>query len=264
MISKKYDIPGRSGDCLACVSYLPEGQIKFQLVVAHGFRGAKENSGRLEPFAKQVVSRSGSVTAFDFAGSGESQGSFSDTSLSRQIQDMKAIIDHVLEAGNSPLILLGRSFGGTTALAAASEDERIKGLVLWSTPVLLKQTFFGNREHWDVVMSGGFLRMSDDKGEFSLGPGFAQDFANHDFDKYLKALGDRKVLVIHGAEDRDVSLSNVEYIQEQATGAVEIHIVPGADHRFSEHQADRVGITLDWLERHYVCRVDNGPDPGFG
>ena len=78
----KFYIPNQEGRRLACLLFLPPEKPCFQLVVAHGFRGGKENSGRIEVFAQKITAQGGSLLAFDFAGSGESEGNFSEMTLS--------------------------------------------------------------------------------------------------------------------------------------------------------------------------------------
>jgi pimeloyl-ACP methyl ester carboxylesterase len=246
MFYDKYLIPNQEGCRLACLLFLPASQPRFQMVVAHGFRGAKENSGRIESFARKVTAMGGSILAFDFAGSGESEGSFSDMTLSRQAYDLQAVIEHSLERDKSPLIVLGRSFGGSTALVASAREPRVRAVVLWSAPVFLTETFLQSASH-GLVLHTSPMVFEDDKGTFTLGPGFAKDLLQHDFVKYLQALKDRPLLVVHGENDTDVDPKNARFLGEQAVGAVEVHIVPGADHRFTEHQPLREQITLQWL-----------------
>ncbi|NLW44902.1 MAG: alpha/beta hydrolase [Syntrophomonadaceae bacterium] len=247
MFCDKYYIPNQEGSRLACLLFLPAEKPRFQLVAAHGFRGAKENSGRIEGFAQKVTALGGSLIAFDFAGSGESEGSFSDMTLTRQAGDLQAVIEHALEREKSPLILLGRSFGGSTVLAAAAREPRVTALVLWSTPVFLTETFFKVKPH-ELILPSEPLRLSDDKGPFTLNPGFAQDLLRHDFTEYLRAIGNKPMLVIHGEKDTDVDPKNARFVAEQALGEVELHIVPEADHRFTEHHPLRDQITMQWLD----------------
>lgn len=252
MFYDKFFIPNQAGRRLACLLFVPQEKPRFQMVVSHGFRGRKENSGRLDEFAEKIIHHSGRLLAFDFAGSGESEGSFSEMSLSSQVEDLQAVVEFALEKDDSPLILLGRSFGGSTSLAAAAADERVSGLVLWSTPVLLEDTFFsGARYHMQSLLAGGSIDLEDEGGSFQIGPQFARDLSRHDFDRYLNNMKERPVLVIHGERDQDVGLQNVRFIEKRAGQTFEIHVVSGADHRFSEHQPIRENLTLNWLDRNF-------------
>lgn len=255
MFYDKFYIPNQEGRRLACLLFLPPEKPGFQMVVAHGFRGGKENSGRIKGFAQQVTALGGSVLAFDFAGSGESEGNFSEMTLSRQVQDLRAVIEHSIGRDNSPLIVLGRSFGGSTALAACAGEPRVQALALWSAPVFLTETFFKVTSHESGSLPSGCLKFEDDKGTFMLEPGFAQDLLQHDFAQYLQGQRERPLLVVHGENDSDVDPKNAKFLGEQALGAVEVHIVPGADHRFTEHQPLREEITLQWLDKILVKKA---------
>ena len=255
MFYDKFHITNREGQRLSCLLFLPHERPNFQLVVSHGFRGAKENSGRLEVFASKVVNQGGSLLAFDFAGSGESEGQFVDMSLTRQVENLEDITDYSLARSDSPLILLGRSFGGTTSLVKASKDSRVRGLVLWSTPVLLQQTFFDHApQQLERLLQGESLKFEDDKGGFLLGTEFGHDIKRHNFAAYLHKITERPALVIHGEDDLDVDLRNVEFIKKHAGDNFTIHVVAGADHRFTQHLQIREDLTLKWLEQNFGDR----------
>jgi len=254
MFYDKFYIPNREGQRLACIQFLPPEKTEFQMIVAHGFRGRKENSGRIEVFAQKLTALGGSVLAFDFAGSGESEGLFSQMTLSRQIADLQAVIDHRTFWDPAPLVVLGRSFGGTTSLAACAGDPRIKGLVLWSAPVFLTQTFFRVMPHESDKIPTGSLELEDEQGCFTLGPEFARDLLRHDCGQYLERLHDCPLLVIHGADDQDVDPVNAQFFQRAGRDLIEVRIVPGADHRFAEKQSEREEITLNWLGRYLLGR----------
>lgn len=218
------------------------------IIICHGFRGAKENSGNLEPFAKRLNSIGYGVLAFDFSGSGNSTGEFKDITLSGQVEDLRCVIDYASARYNKPIYLLGRSFGGSTVLATGAGDPRVAGFVLWSAPVLLQNTFRNLMpEAYDELAGGQAVYLSDENGCFLLEPDIIQDFELHDMDTYLQAIGERPVLIVHGEEDETVAVENARYIKERINNA-RLHIVPAADHRFNEMVRLREDLTLDWLQ----------------
>ncbi|NLW90828.1 MAG: alpha/beta hydrolase, partial [Syntrophomonadaceae bacterium] len=128
----------KDGRSIAACRSIPE--CDYIIIICHGFRGAKENSGKLVPFAKRLNNIGYGVLAFDFSGSGASDGDFKDITLSGQAEDLRCVINYVSSRYNQPIYLLGRSFGGTTVLAAGAGDTRVAGYILWSAPVLLEKT----------------------------------------------------------------------------------------------------------------------------
>lgn len=244
-----FQLTSYDGHMLSGICFVPEREPKFLMVVAHGFRGQKENSGRIFDFAQKIEELGGVVVAFDFAGSGESEGLFVDMTLSRQARDMKAVIDFFLGGYALPLIVLGRSFGGSTAIAACAADPRVDGLILWSAPVLLEETFAPLMPDKSKPMKAGeSVAIQEGQDIYYLGSAFAMDFADHDL---IQCLRETKVpiLVVHGEDDSIVAVKNAILIDKNAGGSVDIHLVAGADHRFEGMAPLRDEITLDWIKK---------------
>lgn len=240
---------GGQGKLAAYIS-IPESDCPYILIVCHGFRGAKENSGYIFTFAEKVNKLGLGVLAFDFSGSGASDGDFANISLSSQVSDLRRVIDYVNSNYNRQVILLGRSFGGSTALAAAGYNEKVAGYIFWSTPVKLYETFSGLVEEFARLEAGEELEIKDEAGSFRLKPSFIQDLAHHDMKNYLQKSAPCPILIIHGAADEVVDPNNALYIYEN-TRHTELHIISGADHRFSEYITEREDLTLSWLRRTF-------------
>jgi len=231
---------------LAACQSIPEDS-KNIIIICHGFRGAKENSGKLGLFADRLNSIGYGVLAFDFSGSGASGGEFKDVTLSGQAHDLKQVINYAADNYSLPIYLLGRSFGGSTVLAAAGES-RIAGFVLWSAPVQLQKTFSAMMiEAYEQLAHGQTVCISDENGSFMLGPDLVRDFDLHDMDTYLEQIGTRPVLVIHGEGDETVAAENALYLKDRLAN-VSLYIVHGADHRFNNMTRLREDLTLKWLQ----------------
>jgi len=236
---------------LAAYLFMPESGCRYMVIICHGFRGAKENSGRIFTFAEKLNKLGLGVIAFDFCGSGASDGDFADISLSSQVSDLRRVIEYVNSNYNRKVVLLGRSFGGSTVLAAAGDNEKVAGYIFWSTPVKLYETFTGIIQEFARLKAGEELQIKDEAGSFRLKPSFIEDFAHHDMNNYLQKLASCPALVIHGAADEVVDPANALYIYEN-TRHTELHIISGADHRFTQFIEEREDLTLNWLHRTFI------------
>ncbi len=243
-------IEGGQGQ-LAAYIFMPESDFRYIVIICHGFRGAKENSGRIFTFAEKLNKLGLGVLAFDFSGSGASDGDFADISLSSQVSDLRRVIDYVNLYYKRQVILLGRSFGGSTVLAAAGDNEKVAGYIFWSTPVKLYETFIGIVQEFTHLEVGEELEIKDEAGSFRLKPYFIQDFDHHNMNNYLQKLASCPALVIHGAADEVVDATNALYIYEN-TQHTELHIISGADHRFTQFIEEREDLTLNWLQRTFI------------
>lgn len=235
---------------IAALCSVPE-DCDYLLIICHGFRGRKENTNRIFPFAQRINNLGMGVLAFDFIGSGESDGNFSDITLSSQARDLQAVINYADITWHKPIILLGRSFGGSTVLAGGTDSELVKGYILWSTPVDLIQAFTPLLEENDhQFIHGRVLKTYDSYGEFYLKPSFIEDFYHHNMDEYLAKVGSRPVLIIHAQNDEVVPVYHARYLYHKLQQA-EINIVDNTNHRFENKIKEREDITINWLKKHF-------------
>lgn len=233
---------------LALIANIPE-KCNYILIACHGFLGGKENRGFINLLAKEVERLGIGLVAFDFAGCGESEGDFSEITLTRQVNNLKSVIDFVRKTYNLPIILLGRSFGGSTILALNNKEDNIAANILWSTPVFLAETF-------SIIMPGVFQKMLqgenitlvENNQAIKLKADFALDINKHNMEQYLLNLKDKPLLVIHGTADNVVNVANAKYIEEKLPHAT-VYVVEGADHSFTNQEEYRINLTVKWLEK---------------
>lgn len=247
----KLIVKNQAGLSLCGLSFIPE-EMKYLLIICHGFKGAKENSGHLFAFADSLNKLHIGVWAFDFTGSGESEGDFSSISLTRQIKDLQCLINYADKEFDLPLLLLGRSFGGTTVISAGG-DSRIKACILWSAPVFLEETFtkeLTDTEYKKISANQAITRIENNQPT-ELRPDLFNDFRLHNMEQYLSTLKNKPVLVVQGLADETVIPDNAEYIYKILPHA-DLHMVPGADHRFTGMEVMRQNLTLQWLQKHFL------------
>ncbi len=124
MRQKKITFPGAEGAKLAAVLDLPEDEnpLAFALF-AHCFTCGK-NLAAAAHIAHALSQRCIAVLRFDFAGLGESDGEFADTTFSSDMADLVAAARYLQEHHQAPRILIGHSLGGAAVLAAAADIPR--------------------------------------------------------------------------------------------------------------------------------------------
>ncbi|MEQ8174709.1 MAG: alpha/beta fold hydrolase [Syntrophomonadaceae bacterium] len=241
------------GRQLASFFFIPE-EFTHVVIICHGFRGTRENGGRIYSFAERLNRIGLAAIAFDFSGSGQSSGAFVDNTLSNQAKDLELVIEHAAKRFSRPLILLGRSFGGSTVLAGGSTDPRVAAFIFWSTPVQLEQTFRGMLQNdYDLLLNGQPITAQDDGGTFQIGPGLAADFSRHNFEEYTARIGKRPVLIIQGESDQIVPVINGKLLESFLPGS-SLLLLPEADHRFTAHTTWRENETIKWIEREVLKR----------
>jgi len=218
------------------------------LVLCHGFPsgpGGAATSGQTYPqLAERLVADTGWVVlAFNFRGTGASQGEFS---LAGWLDDLRAAIDHLLSLeGISDVWVAGSGTGGSLALCEAGEDERVRGVATFSARA--------DFDDW-AGDPGGFLDHARNIGVID-DPDFPTDFESWSRElreirptALIAKIPPRPVLVVHGADDDIVPLDDARILTDAAGDAVELRVLSEAGHRL-RHDPRAVALLMGWLER---------------
>jgi pimeloyl-ACP methyl ester carboxylesterase len=138
----------RPNDILPCVIYM------------HG-----NSSARVEalPQLALILSLGAILVAFDFTGSGQSEGDYVSLGYFER-DDLDCVIEHLRNSGEiSTIALWGRSMGAATALLHGERDPSIAGMVLDSAfaslHILAEEMVEKGKEH-GVNVPGFIVRMA--------------------------------------------------------------------------------------------------------
>ncbi|MCL6638107.1 MAG: alpha/beta hydrolase [Firmicutes bacterium] len=220
------------------------------IIICHGFTGGKEGGGRAVAMAEALAGMGYSTLLFDFTGSGESEGDFAGTSLTRHVADITAAVDFGLNRGFEQVVTVGRSFGGAAVVCHGALDRRVGGVCAWAAPARLEEVFsaFADRSR---TVSGDLIPLSGERGTVYLHRDFFSDLARHDVPAAAAALSPRPLLVLHGSDDTVVPLENARLLYSAAGEPKAIHIVPGADHQFTGRHEEAWEALFNWLKKHF-------------
>lgn len=130
------------------------------LIYMHG-----NSSARVEalPQLSLILSLGATMVAFDFAGSGQSEGDYVSLGYFEK-DDLDCVIEHLRNSGKiSTIALWGRSMGAATALLHGERDPSIAGMVLDSSfaslHMLAEEMVAKGKEH-GVNVPGFIVRMA--------------------------------------------------------------------------------------------------------
>ena len=133
MATQRITFPGHSGSTLAARLDMPDGPHLATALFAHCFTCGKDI-----PAARRIAARLAgmgiAVLRFDFTGLGHSEGEFSNTSFTSNVDDLKAACAYLDAQGMPPSLLIGHSLGGAAVLKATSEIDQIKAVATLGAP----------------------------------------------------------------------------------------------------------------------------------
>ena len=219
------------------------------IVLCHGFSTSKAGRTytRLEKIFNQ---RSFSTFRFDFFGHGESEGEFSEITISEAVDGVRSAIRFVKDAGYTRLGLVGSSFGGFASILTAGQSDDLFVLALKS-PVsdylglLIARDRDTDIETW---RRKGFITIEGTDGRsLRLNYSFFADAEG--INGYAVAENIKvPTLIVHGDRDETVPLEQSRKAAELIPRC-DLKVIKGADHVYSvpEHFEQMIDLISDFV-----------------
>jgi alpha-beta hydrolase superfamily lysophospholipase len=216
-----------------------------------GFRSDMAGS-KATAMDAHAAGRGLAATRFDYSGHGRSGGSFEDGTISRWLEEARAVFDRT----SGRQIVLGSSMGGWIALLLAEavrESGRMAGLVLIAPAVDMTR-----RLMWDtwsksaqkaLMTTGIYLRPSEYSEDlYPITRGLIEDGDRYLFGERLIEPG-CPVHILQGMKDKDVPWRHAqELVTRLASDDVVLTLVKDGDHRLSRPEdIERLDAALDGL-----------------
>ncbi|MGB9802930.1 alpha/beta hydrolase [Desulfofundulus sp.] len=221
------------------------------VIHCHGFTGGKEGGGKALELGTELGRRGWSTLLFDFAGNGESEGDFSDLTLSGQVDDLTCAVDWLFQQGYKRVVTVGRSFGGSTVICQGARDPRVAGVCTWAAPARLLELFSSFTDEPVDGRQEEMITMAGEGGLIYLKKGFFHDLKLYDIPADAARLTPRPLLIIHGTQDSVVPPDDARLIFNAAGEPRELIWIKEGDHQFTRHYHQVWNILFEWLDRHF-------------
>lgn len=221
------------------------------LVLTHGFPagagGALTSAQTYPDLADHLSAETGwTVIAFNFRGTGESEGDFS---LLGWLDDLVAVVDHAVDLPRSGGVwVAGSSTGGAVALCVAADDDRIRGVATLAAPADFDSWASDARGFLAHCRQVGVIRDSSYPPDVET---WAAEFKK--VRPLIAAAGvpPRPLLLMHGSDDATVPVSDARALADAADGQADLRVITGAGHRL-RHDPRAVAALIGWMERQGV------------
>ncbi|KAI4380360.1 hypothetical protein MLD38_006559 [Melastoma candidum] len=230
------------------VGLLHETGSKEIVVLCHGFRSRKENAVMVTA-ANALETKGISAFRFDFAGNGESEGTFQYGNYYREADDLRAIIEHFKGANRVTKAILGHSKGGNVVLLYASKFQDIEVVVNVSGRYNLNRGIEERlgKDYMETVEKVGFLDVESRQGVYRVTKGSLMDRLSTDMhEACLKIDKSCRVLTVHGTADEIIPVEDAQRFAELIPSH-ELHIIEGANHSYTSHLAELASIITNFI-----------------
>lgn len=243
------------GNTIRASLYITQNNNAPWVILCPGF-----TSHRLGPkyfyvsIARYLASNGISANSFDFSGTGESDGLFSDITVSTLCSDFISAY-HFVKDNYSPskIMALGHSFGGTIATLALDKIS-IDGLILISPLADIKKH---TKQHEYIVKNG-----INPEGYYEFGPhemkiDFLKEFRECDPVDALSSGFKGKMILLQGDNDEQITPEESSaYLNKAQNSGIEstYHIVKNGDHRFSNVSSRKFiqQTIVNWIKENIL------------
>ena len=207
--------------------------VRAYALFAHCFTCSKDIAAASR-ISRALVNLGYGVMRFDFTGLGNSDGDFSNTNFSSNVDDLVAAADFLRSEYRAPQLLIGHSLGGTAVLKAAEHIAEATAVATIGAPF--------NAQHVSKQLGSDLSRISSE-GEaevdlagrkFKIRKQFVDDIRSQDTQHIGKLR--RALLILHSPIDEIVNIVEAEKIYQQALHPKSFISLDKADHLLTRAQ----------------------------
>ncbi|KAM3378963.1 putative protein isoform X1 [Capsicum galapagoense] len=256
------------------------------VIICHGFKSSKDRIPMVnlaDAFEKEGIS----AFRFDFAGNGESEGSFQYGNYRREADDLRAIVEHFHEEERFIATIVGHSKGvcvvlfggwryyytgtacavyltdvswtmllfdlrGNVVLLYASSYKDVDAVVNISGRFNLERGIEGRlgRDFKEKIKHDGFIDVRNRRGrfEYRVTEKSLMDRLTTDIRGACQNIPNRcRVLTVHGSMDEMVPVEDAMEFAKNVPNH-KLQIIEGADHEFTSHQDELSSAVLAFVK----------------
>jgi alpha/beta superfamily hydrolase len=210
------------------------------VVLAHGVTAHKDRPLLLALADGLGVAGLASLR-MSFAGNGASEGRFVDAVPSKEVGDLRAVIDALAAWGVSRIAYAGHSMGGAVGVLTAAREPRIDVLISLAGMVRVRWFF---ETHFGHLLPGAPML---DKPECPWSPALLEDARRIDSVTPQAATIGVPWLLVHGDVDELVPHQDSLEAVAAAGGRPTLVTMAGVDHRFNGALPQVADAVVPWL-----------------
>lgn len=251
MPSQKVTFKNNRGQVLSGKLELPMIKKPYPFAIfAHVFTGNK-NLKAARHISRALNLEGIAVLRFDFTGLGESEGDFSNTNFSTNVDDIKAASQFLTDNFEAPTIIIGHSLGGAAALYAGAEMDSVKAVATLGAPFQPEHVKHLIGDSVAEIEEKGAAIITVDNREFTIRKQFIEDLSRKDTLEIIEDF-DKALLILHSPQDLVVEIENAAKIYHAAKHPKSFVTLNGANHMLNnKDDAFYAGSVIgSWVQRY--------------
>ena len=251
MNTTKVIFENETGDELSGILELPTNQEPHNFVLfAHCFT-CNKNLLAVKNIGKALTDDGYGLLSFDFTGLGESEGDFSETNFSGNVEDLLAAAAFLEREHQAPTLLIGHSLGGAAVIFAAEKIPAVQAVATVAAPSSPKHVRHLLKSNLEEIREKGFSKVNVGGQDFTIKEQFLKDLDTKELKKVVQE-SDKALLVLHSPQDTIVEIKNAEEIYGAARHPKSFISLDGASHLLSNKRDSLYAgrVIASWASRY--------------
>nr|WP_300006288.1 alpha/beta hydrolase [Tissierella sp.] len=247
-MQKKINIKNNYNKNLSVIIEVPKDNIKDFIIISHCFTCSKSYK-LYNNISKLLVERGYGVVRYDAMGLGSSEGDFSKTSFSTNVEDLIAVYYYIAEKYKTPSYLLGHSIGSLVSIKTANILEGVKGVATVGSPSDFKNVVRLFSRYEDELIQNDNLVVKLAGRDINLGLEYLKDAREENMDEIIKQFT-KPIIMFHSDSDSTVYYEDGLKLFDKISSEKSFITLKDVDHLASEKKDSiYIGeILCAWLE----------------
>lgn len=223
--------------------------IRAYALFAHCFTCSKDIAAASR-ISRALVGLGYAVLRFDFTGLGNSDGDFSNTNFSSNVEDLIAAADFLRNEHRAPQLLIGHSLGGAAVLKAAVSIAEVTAIATIGAPFNAEHVSKQLADDLEKISKHGAAEVDLAGRKFKIKKQFVDDIRSQQNDHIGRLR--RALLILHSPIDKTVNIAEAEKIYLQALHPKSFISLDNADHLLTRAEdAEYVAACISaWASRY--------------
>ena len=232
MKTEKLEIINSKGVKLQAYLELPANQKpSYYAIFAHCF-SCNSTLTAVKNISRSLTNYGFGVLRFDFTGLGKSEGEFSESYFSANVEDLLAVNSFMEANYSTPSLLIGHSLGGAAVLVTASKLPSIKAVATIGAPSSVAHVTHLFSHQTNEVNNNEAIEVNIGGRPFKINQKFIDDFYEVNLPDIVKNLR-KPILIMHAPFDKIVGIENAQQLYHDAMHPKSFVSLNDADHLLS-------------------------------
>ncbi len=241
----------QQGEKIAGTLHLPKRPAGCGVVFGHCFTCSR-HTRIIRQICSELAEKDFLALRFDFSGNGQSEGEFTESTYSKQINEMQIASGVIADKGAQWIGLAGHSMGAVISVLTAARTQAVKAVCALAGRLSgLNATRFFSKGQLKELEDTGKVSFSSRGRSLQLSTQFFADTEQYDLPETVKSL-QIPLMVVHGDADEIISVKDAHLAKTLNPEYTELAVISGADHMFTNemHRSQIVKLVVKWFKEH--------------